>query len=156
MKLFVPLLFITFMLACNSSQLYKHYIEIPNGIWRKDQAVVLRYDNEDGLENAAVWLTVRCGPAVIFDTLAVRVTRTTPSLASTVRTHILPIQDAQGYSLGEDLGDYWDYKLLIQPSTDFLEKGMYEYDVRHLLDIDSIGIVLDVGLLIEQNEENSQ
>lgn len=139
------------LIGCdNNKQIYRHFISFPSYVWYRDAKLVYKVPISSPISGTTSTLTLRHATEFPYHDLRIVLTITSPSGKQVSQNHTIPVLDADSNRLGKGLGDYWDVKYVLQPSTDFLEIGTYEYEISHDMADAVILLTIDMGLTIEK------
>lgn len=130
--------------------LYKHYIDIPNNVWQKENVVFFKVDMEKPMDAADVRLAIRYVEGYFYDNLKVNAKRTSPSNKILTQDILIKMMDSGGNYIGEGMGDLWDIEeSLTNGFNSFEETGTYQYEFSQTMGDDEFPLVVEVGLVVE-------
>ncbi|MEZ4883744.1 MAG: gliding motility lipoprotein GldH [Chitinophagales bacterium] len=139
--------------ACKPA-LYKHFIDIPNNVWQKDNTVVFKVDMDKPVATADVRLAIRYVDGYLYDHLKVNVKRISPSNKKSEQELNIKMMDGNEGYIGEGMGDLWDLEqVLTDGFENFEESGTYQYEVSQTMKDDQFPLVVEVGLIVEEKTE---
>ncbi|MGB1242812.1 MAG: hypothetical protein ACPG49_09845 [Chitinophagales bacterium] len=139
--------------ACKPA-IYKHFIGIPDYVWKKDNTVLFKVKMEQPIPTADVRLGIRYMEGYFYDHLKVTVKRTSPSNQKLEKEINIKMMDSEGAYIGEGMGDLWDVEeSLMDGFESFEEVGTYQYEVSQVMNEDQFLLVVEVGLIVEEKEE---
>ena len=137
--------------SCNYNQLFKHHIYLPDYLWNQEHKIYLKSNIDKDITNATITLSLRLDrrylhPHLKFELMTKPLSHQEIAI---VNTHHIPLRDAKGKRVGDTLGDIWDIKIPLQQGI-VLKKGIYEFEMNHLMPRKVISGIMAIGLIIEQ------
>ncbi len=139
--------------ACKPA-IYKHFISIPDYVWKSDNTVLFKVKMDNPMPKADVRLGIRYMEGYFYDHLKVVVKRTSPSNQKIEKEINIKMMDSDGAYVGEGMGDLWDVEeALTDGFESFDEAGTYQYEVSQEMNGDQFLLVVEVGLIVEEMVE---
>ena len=147
---YLVLSFLVLLASCNSNNVYREYEDIKHFTWAKSDVksfkveiadITLPYNFQIGFRHVA---TIRKG------VIKVNVKTTSPSGKTSTASYNVQIRDAQGFPLGETMGDISDIEVTVEPEFVFAETGIYTFEVSHDSKEDELAEMMEVGVVIDK------
>lgn len=140
--------------SCNSGQLYKRAITLPDSVWNSGDRVRFVIPVNKPPEKAALHLFFRYATAFQYNSLQVKCTIFSPDNSILVEdTMDLPFRTEEGEVEGVGFANVWDIDFVLLKSTDiFSKKGHYTIEIAHAMPEKQVFFIGEVGLLLERVE----
>lgn len=140
---------VTLSTACQDDNIYQHYIKIPNQVWSQYNKVYFKVKITAPIQAANVYLAVRYNPVLPYESLKLNVRTITPSKLSQTNIYTFPLHKItdSNYSGFQTLADKNN---ILATNISFLEKGTYYYEVQHLMKVNQLPLIEDVGLIVKK------
>ncbi len=140
--------------ACDADTVYKKNDDsFPQFRWEKGREVVFTPEIEDAAVPYDVFINFRHVHGFQFGALTLSVTRVSPSGAEESREFEVAIIDNDGDYLSECALDICDLRTPFETGTTFAEAGKYTYRIAHLMAVDPLPNVMEVGLTVRKAAE---
>ena len=150
-RIFILLLFVVGSSACDPNRIYEEYNKDFSTLqWEKSKKLEFTPEIKDPQGNYKLCLAFRHVHGFQFKDMSVRVTQTTPSGKSTSKEYTFQVMNTDGGYIGECLGDICDLESVIENGIKFSEAGKYTYTVEHIIPMDVLPNVMEIGLIIEK------
>lgn len=151
--------FVLFTLAlllpsCNRNEVYRHFIEIPQFMWLRENKIVFHANIEQPIQSAILKLHVRHATEWPYPELRIKVISTQPSKKQETHTYTIPFKDAKGKLLSSGMGDTWDRVYTLEENAYLGETGTYEYEIEHAMNDEAVMLLMEVGLSIEKSAKD--
>lgn len=140
--------------ACDPNRVYEQNQDLESALWHADQPVSFEFAiaNDSLLYN--LHLNVRNGIAYPFHNLYVKYDlrdSTERSLKSELKEVFLS-DPKTGKPYGDGLGDLFDHRFPLLLNHKFDYTGMYKIEIQQFMRLDSIPMIVSVGLRVERSE----
>lgn len=139
--------------SCNKGVLYQKYYTIPHNVWDMRKPVTFTVPVTDTINHYDVYVNVRNADSYDFSNLYLFIDITSPAHITERDTMECILADNSGKWLGRGLGDIWDNKILFKRNVRFPRSGNYMFTYTQAMRIDSLPLIMDVGLRIERAPE---
>ncbi len=154
MKHFPVIVFLLLGLAsaCDSNRVYEKNLEIPDGVWNRNQKVFFDVLIEDSLSAYNVYVNVRNGGMYPKSNLYLFVSTSAPGGLVLRDTFECVLADEKGKWLGSGLGDIWDHQIPFKMNVRFPKLGVYRFEYEQAMRVEQLPFILDMGLRVEKVE----
>lgn len=143
--------FLMLQLSCNSGQIYKRYIALPDGVWSKGDRVRFVVPVNKPIPNAKVLMLIRFTDVYEYNNLKFEMSLRSPQNAILEQQEYdMPMKTQNGLNSGTPLGDIWDSKMQILENYQFTETGNYTFDFAQVMPDETLPFMTELGLVIEQ------
>lgn len=150
-RIFILLLFVVVGSACNPNRIYEEYNKDFSTLqWEKSKKLEFTPEIKGTQENYKLCLAFRHVYGFQFRDMSVRVMQTTPSGKGTSKEYTFQVMTTDGGYIGECLGDICDLESVIENNVKFTETGKYIYTIEHIMPMDVLPNVMEIGLIIEK------
>jgi len=154
-RIILNLIIISFIFsACNRNRIYLKNKELsPDIEWVRGKKLTYEVTIKDKNVPYNLSFALRYITGYPYKNLYIHVTHTSPSGAIADSTYTIEAIDDHKKYKGEGLGDYWDYEQMVDKNITFPETGTYKYVVEHAMTMDTIGFVMELGLIMDKVPE---
>lgn len=139
--------------SCNKGVMYQKYVTIPHNIWDAHKPVNFVVPVNDTINHYDVYVNIRNADSYDFSNLYLFIDVTSPAHITERDTMECILADNSGKWLGRGLGDIWDNKILFKRNVRFPRSGEYIFSYTQAMRIDSLPLIMDVGLRIEKSPD---
>ena len=153
--IFTLLLFVAGSSACNPDRIYEEYSRDFSTLqWEKNKKIEFTPEIKDIQPDYKLSLAFRHVYGFPFKNMSVRVKEVTPSGKTISRDYTFQVmKDDSGY-LGDCLSDICDLESVVERNVNYTEAGKYTYTIEHIMPVDVLPNVMELGLIIEKNTHN--
>jgi len=146
--IFVAILFT----ACNKNKIYeKHKTNFPQFRWEKSNVVEFNPEIIDTTSNYKITVALRHVFGFNLKSIKIDLEIISPSGKNITNEYIVSFYDDEGDLLSLCAGDICDMEQLIEDDFSFNETGTYEINIYHLMNINPLPNIMEVGLIIEKS-----
>ncbi len=150
-KIEILLLIVVLLFACNSNTVYKQYIKVKNGIWKKENIASFEFIAKDTISYNNLYIRVRNKGNYPYSNLYLFVKILGPDNNFTIDTVNCILADDRGRWKGKGVGDLWDYKQPYLGGVKFAHKGKYTISFEQAMRVkNGLKGIADIGLSIEK------
>lgn len=147
----LPLLL--FLSSCEKEQVFQRYEALEEEHWAYKDTVTFAVEIEDTVGAHELYLSLRHLGDYPYQNLWVKVHQETPAGEGGWTRYNLTLAEKSGHWRGTGLGDIIDHQFLLSKQVQFPQPGTYIFRVHHDMRMDTVPAILDVGLRVEQGEE---
>jgi len=140
------------VVSCDPGRIYEKNINIPDGIWDRENLVRFEVIIEDTIIPHNLYINIRNTGLYQTRNLFLFITTTAPSGHAIRDTVEIILADEKGKWLGKGLGDIWDYQRLYKQNVRFAQKGEYVFTYEQAMRVERLPFILDVGLRVEKSD----
>ncbi len=152
--LFLTLFFLSLLLfsACDRGRIFEQNVEIPETGWGSKNVIKLNVDIADKDVPADFYINVRNADGFPYSNLFLFVKTTFPDGKMLQDTLECVLADAKGKWIGSGAGDIYDNQIPFKRNVRFPFTGKYTFEIQHGMRLDTIPLIMDVGLRIEKHK----
>lgn len=142
------------IIGCSSSQrkqaskedpIYRHYEQIEKEEWEAEKELFFTFPIEDTNHPYKIEVELRVRSNCRLKSIHLGFVEETPSLGSQSYIRTIDLTPKLATNGGYN---YHEFSLLLFPNRVFTEKGIYSIGVRHLLSVDKLKGVADLGIIV--------
>jgi gliding motility-associated lipoprotein GldH len=153
MMLFVGMLLLGVLAACNPNRIYDEYQELPGMQWSKKQPLKFEVNVQDASKTYQLGISLRHNTSIRYGDLLFTLQRTAPSGEKISLQYVMPVRDKTSQQLlGEAMGDICDTGAVIESALQFTEVGMYVFELVPAMEEDPLVDIMEAGIFIEAAE----
>ena len=153
-KAIILFLMILSLFSCDSNKVYEEYIEVENGVWKKENVANFNFDATDTVQAHNLYINIRNTGDYLYSNLYLFVTLQGPNGNLLTDTVNCILADSRGKWLGSGIGDLWDLRVPYIGGFKFAQKGTYVVTLEQAMRVeDGLDGITDVGLRIEKAEK---
>jgi gliding motility-associated lipoprotein GldH len=142
-----------FLFSCDSNKMYEQYIEVENGVWKKENLAKFTVEVVDTINAHNLYINVRNKGNYQFSNLYLFVTIQGPDGGSSTDTVNCVLADKRGKWLGKGIGDLWDLRLPYIGGFKFAQSGKYIFTYEQAMRVENgVEGITDLGLRIERKD----
>ena len=119
--------------------------------WKKGKKVSFNPEIIDNSETYNISFAFRHVYGFQLKSIKIRVQQTTPSGNTQSKDYEIPIFTEDDTYLSTCAGDICDLETLIEKDFKFEETGTYTYEIEHLVPIEELPNVMEIGMIIDKN-----
>jgi len=149
--LFLLIFFLTVLslVSCHPERIYENSKIFPEMKWQKKDILSFEVLCENDTINYNIKLDIRYIYGYLFRNLNVKLTRISPSGNEISKKYNIEIKDKNGSFKGDIAGDYCDLIFLMEENVIFSEKGIYKFQIEHIMKVKSLPLIDKIGLIID-------
>jgi len=141
-----------FFTSCNKNKVYEeHKTNFPQFRWEKSNVVEFNPEIIDTTSNYKITVALRHVFGFNLKSIKIDLEIISPSGKKITNEYILSFYDDEGNLLSLCAGDICDMEQLIEDDFSFNETGTYEINIYHLMNINPLPNIMEVGLIIEKS-----
>jgi len=148
--LFLLLLFL--FSSCDRGRIFEQNIEIPETGWASKNVIKLNVDIADKDAPADFYINVRNADGFPYSNLFLFIKTTFPNGKMSNDTLECVLADAKGKWIGSGAGDIYDNQIPFKRNVRFPTAGKYTFEIQHGMRLDTIPLIMDIGLRIEKHK----
>jgi len=151
MRLLFSVVIILFVVSCDNNRVYDEYVNIPNSVWGKENAVKFEFALDDTLSSNHIFIKVRNNINYPYSNLYLFTKVNFPDGKVLIDTLEYEMTNAEGVWLGSGLSGLKSNLLYYKKNVVFYEKGNYSLSIQHGMRTDNLDGIQDIGVRIERN-----
>ena len=142
-----------FLFSCDSNKVFEQYIEVEDGIWKKENLAKFTVDVSDTINAHNLYINVRNKGDYSFSNIYLFVTIQGPDGGMSTDTVNCVLEDKHGKWLGKSIGSLWDLRLPYIGGFKFAQAGNYTFTYEQAMRVeDGLEGITDLGLRIERKD----
>ena len=141
--------------GCDPNRVYEENQDIESAIWKSGEIISFDFPIEDDSSSYNLHLNIRNGIAYPFHNLYVKY-ELRDSARNELHSELKEVflfDPKTGEPYGDGLGDLFDNRFPLLEQYQFDYPGIYTLGVQQFMRIDSIPMVVSVGLRVEKTNE---
>lgn len=142
----------TLLSSCDKNRIFEDNTTIPESGWDSSNVATFSVDIKDPSTPANFYINVRNADGYPYSNLYLFVKTKFPNGKHSTDTLECVLADENGKWLGKGIGDIYDNRIPFKRNVHFPEPGTYTFEIRHGMRIQSVPLIMDVGLRIEKAE----
>lgn len=150
---YLILLFIT--VGCDPNRIYEENIDLDEAIWKLEDSKKFEFRIEDVSSSYNLYFNIRNTLTYPFQNIYIRYNlrdSTNKVLQSELKEyHLFDVKT--GEPQGDGLGDLFDNRFVLSEGQKFDYSGNYSVDLQQFMRLDSLPMVVSVGLRVTINED---
>ena len=139
------------LMACHPERKFHERQTIKSSKWEKKQVLDFEINIENNINSYNLVLDLRYFYGYYFNNLVIKLQETSPSGKETTMDFDLVIREKNGDYLGDIAGDFCDLLIPLKNKINYKEKGIYKYRISHIMEENTIPLIDEVGLILEDN-----
>ncbi len=148
------LLLILVLQACDTNKVFEEYIEVENGLWKKENLAHFEFEATDTISAHNLYINIRNKGNYSYSNLYLFVTLEGPNGNVLKDTVNCILADSRGKWLGSGIGDLWDLRVPYIGGFKFAQTGNYVVTLEQAMRIEEgLEGISDVGLRVEKAEK---
>jgi len=148
----LSLLVFGIMLLFSCNETYRDFQDVKDMKWYRSDVKTFHVNiPEDGFYD--LYFAFRHSTGYPFTSIKVSVEQTTPDGNVLTKDAEFLTADENGNYIGEVTGQLWDLQELFSANTE-LKKGEYTFKISHNMNNDPVILVIDVGLIVKESEQD--
>ncbi len=146
------LLCVFFFSSCDSARIFEQNREIPESGWAQTNPIKFDVDIKDPSTPANFYINVRNADGYPYGNIFLFIKTIFPNGKSSKDTLECVLADDKGKWLGTGMGDLYDNQIPFKRNVRFPMAGIYHFEIEQGMRLESIPLIMDVGLRIEKAE----
>ncbi len=142
-------LMMTFCFSCDLNRVYEKYASISNNGWEIKSPANFTIEIGDTSVLYDMYINIRHNETYPFQNIWLMIATKFPDGTNLSRRIEIMLASEDGKWYGENLGDIWDYRTLIQENASFTQAGTYTFSFEQNMRQDPLPGIMAVGLRIE-------
>ncbi len=129
------------LFSCSSQVEYSSEVEIPNGIWKSNEAAVFSPEFTDTIQNYNILLSITNSDIYRYNNLWLFIKTKSPDGYLHKDTLEIFLTEENGKWLGKKEDDLWNYKFYFKKQIRFPRTGKYNFEIQQgMRDLELPGI----------------
>ena len=151
---FFLLLFVLLIVnfGCSNVKVFEEYKKFDNLSWHRFNFLEFEVPIEDTETEFDIYISIRHLPEFPYKQLPVNLTIYSPSGEMRTADHMLELNDNEGNSLSECLGDFCDVSILVRKDFKFSEPGTFKFRIENKWKKVDLPGIMEVGLILEKSK----
>jgi len=137
--------------GCSDNKVYEEYKKFDKLSWHRFNFLEFEVPIEDTETEFDIYISIRHLPEFPYKQLPVNLTIYSPSDEMRTADHMLELNDDEGNSLSECLGDFCDVSILVWEDFNFSELGTFRFRIENKWKKVDLPGIMEVGLLIKKS-----
>jgi gliding motility-associated lipoprotein GldH len=146
------LLLAIFFSSCDRARLYEQNKSIPESGWSQTNILKFDVDIKDPSTPANFYVNVRNADGYPYGNIFLFVKTVFPNGKLSNDTLECVLADEKGKWLGTGMGDIYDNQIPFKRNVRFPLAGTYHFEIAQGMRIESVPLIMDIGLRIEKAE----
>ena len=146
------MLAIFFFSSCDSNRIFEENHEIVGNLWGSNNIIKFDVNVVDTISSNNFYVNVRNADGYPYNNLFLFIKTTFPNGKISTDTLECVLADEKGKWLGSGMGDIYDNQIPFKRNVRFPMSGKYTFEMQQGMRLDSIPLIMDVGLRIEKAE----
>ena len=142
------------LVSCDPNRVFEENIDFENPYWIKDQPAEFEFEIQDISTEYDLFFNVRNSLSYPFQNIYIQYT-----LKDSLNREVLSelkefylFDQKTGKPLGDGLGDIFDDSFPLNEDYSFKNTGIYSIKLEQFMRLDSLPMILSVGLRIQKSE----
>lgn len=148
----VSIALVLVLASCDKNRVYETNVELPKYVWNNKNKVNFIVDINDTTTLHNMYINVRNAGGYPYSNIYLFVTTEFPDRKTITDTVECILADNTGKWLGDGSGDIWDNQILYKKNVRFKQNGIYTFSYEQAMRVESLPMIMDVGLRIEKAE----
>ena len=149
LSIFLMLIIICFS-SCDRKRIFEENKPIANNLWGSGNILKFTVDVVDTVNSNNFYLNVRNADGYPYNNLFLFIKTTFPNGKVSTDTMECVLADEKGKWLGSGMGDIYDNQIPFKRNVRFPILGKYTFELQQGMRLDTIPLIMDVGLRIEK------
>lgn len=138
--------------SCSDSRIFEENKEIPERGWDSSNVISFAVDVKDPSTPADFYINVRNADGYPYSNLFLFVKTKFPDGKQSNDTLECMLADENGKWIGKGIGDIYDNRIPFKRNVRFPLPGIYTFEIQQGMRVNSVPLIMDVGLRIEKAE----
>jgi len=148
----ILLLGVLVLSSCDSSRIFEKNVEIPEAGWNINNKIKFDVDITEPAIPTNFYINVRNADGYPYNDLYLFIKTTFPDGKMSNDTFECTLADENGKWLGKGMGDIYDNQIPFKRNIRFPTAGKYSFEIQHGMRLETVPLILDIGLRIEKAE----
>lgn len=144
------LILLLFIGSCTSINLYERTAIIPNQNWKTNFQPSFNFNIEDTNSLYNIYITIRHTDAYAYNNIWINIDTKAPGDTLKHQPLNLILADNSKGWLGVGMDDIFEQRIRITQTPIKLKKGLYIFTLAHIMRINSLPDILNVGIRLEK------
>lgn len=151
-KYFLFSIVLCFLFSCDTNRIFEKNMAIPEDGWDISNVIKLETDIADISQASNFYVNVRHSEGYPYQNLFLFITTNFPDGKKSIDTLECILSDENGNWLGDGLGDIYDNQIPFKKNVIFPQTGKYVFEITHGMRLETVPLIMDIGLRIEKAE----
>ncbi len=143
---------ILFFSSCDNKRIFEKNQEIPESGWSSNHPVRFDVDIKDPSMPTNFYINVRNAEGYPYGNLFLFIHTKFPNGKVSNDTLECILADEKGKWIGSGIGDIYDNQIPFKKNVQFPLAGVYSFEIEQGMRVETIPLIMDVGLRIEKAE----
>ena len=143
---------VLFFSSCDKARVFEQNRSIPENGWSSKNVIKFDVDITNLKIPTNFYINIRNADGYPYSNLFLFIKTTFPSGKMSNDTLECVLANENGKWLGSGLGDIYDNQIPFKRNVRFPEAGKYTFELQHAMRLDTLPLIMDVGLRIEKAE----
>lgn len=149
---FAVAVLLLFLTSCDSRRIFEKNQEMPVSGWAQTNTVKFDVEIKDPATPANFYINVRNADGYPYANLFLFIKTVFPNGKHATDTLECILADEKGKWLGTGLGDIYDNQIPFKRNVRFPMAGTYRFEIEQGMRLETVPLILDIGLRIEKSE----
>ncbi len=142
---------ITSLFSCDGNKVYEEYIEVENGVWKRENIASFEFEAKDTISKHNIYINIRNKGDYANSNIYLFVTMQGPDGSLLKDTVNCILADTRGKWLGTGIGDLWDLRIPYIGGFKFAQTGKYIISYEQAMrEENGLEGITDVGVRVEK------
>lgn len=141
-----------FFSSCDSKRIFEKNQNIPESGWAQTNSIKFDIDIKDPATPANFYINVRNADGYPYGNLFLFIKTIFPNGKLSNDTLECVLADEKGKWLGSGIGDIYDNQIPFKRNARFPVAGTYHFEIEQGMRLETVPLIMDVGLRIEKAE----
>jgi gliding motility-associated lipoprotein GldH len=138
--------------GCDRKRIFEQNQAIANNLWSSNNILKFSVDIADTVSSNNFYVNVRNADGYPYSNLFLFIKTTFPNGKMVTDTMECVLADEKGKWLGSGMGDIYDNRIPFKRNVRFPMSGKYTFELQQGMRLDTIPLIMDMGLRIEKAE----
>ncbi|MCX6294907.1 MAG: gliding motility lipoprotein GldH [Bacteroidetes bacterium] len=138
--------------SCDRNRIFEQNQSIPESGWAQTNPLKFDVDIKDPSTSANFYVNVRNADGYPYGNIFLFIKTVFPNGKLSNDTLECVLSDEKGKWLGKGMGDIYDNQIPFKRNVRFPMAGSYHFEIAQGMRIESVPLIMDVGLRIEKAE----
>ena len=140
--------------CCNRDAVFDSYVAIPRETWSADNLASFNIAIPDTSQSYDIMINLRNSTDYPFQNLFLFISIYSPNGGFVRDTFECFLADDNGRWTGRGSGRIHDNRFIYREGVKFYQPGSYRFDLQQAMRVEDLRGVVDVGIRIEQSQQN--
>ncbi len=154
-KLFILMLLVLGLFACNNNKVFEQHQKIDNNTWNRFKSLKFNAKIEKA-GNYDIFVAIRHANYYEYKNLNIDFAMYSTTGEDRIKPLQLMLRDEENNFVGKGAGDIWDFSFPVFENIALDDSANYRFEIDNVMPIYELPGIMEVGIIIEKTKKEDK